>query len=242
MTRRFDVVLLDSGGTIFAAEARAPVARDAVWAARHARAAATARALGWRGDADALERLLAELEPQIEDRGISYSIDRLLVEAGQRIDPPLDPADAAICADAFMGPRYAGWLFPGAGGAFARLRAAGVTLGVVANTSWPGWAMRRALSAVGLERFMDVVVCSCDVGIAKPDRGIFDEAVRLLGGARGRRFCYVGDSAACDVAGAKAMGWPVAYRRSSDPEGGSDADFRFAEWPELVEWMIGPAG
>ncbi len=239
---RFDIVLPDSGGTLFVKRPIDPVSRESVWSGRFRRAARAAVALGWPGRPDALVDSLGRLEVELERRlGVGYGLDKLLIEAARQADPPIAPEDALLCADALAGPRYRGWLFPRTVETLARLRKAGVVLGVVANTAWPDWMMRRAFAGVGLAPFLEVVVCSCDVGAAKPDTAIFRRAVELLGGELGRRFCFVGDSIPCDIAGARAMGWPAALRRSvpaaADP---SPADFQFDHWDELADWILPP--
>lgn len=240
MSRRFATVLLDCGGTIFRDATAGPHSREAVWEGRFRRAAAAAVGLGWNGNAGKFERLLARLEPALAKRlGAGYGFDKLLAAAARQATPSLPLADAMICADAFAGPRHRAWLFPRTASNLARLRAAGVTLGVVANTPWPGWIMQRALAGVGLLAMLDTVVCSCDVGVAKPSRGIFEQAMRQMGNRAGRRICFVGDSLECDVAGARAMGWPAAFRRSSRKSSLGQAAFEFDLWEELVDWVLG---
>jgi len=237
--RRFDVLLLDSGGTIFDGSAAEPVTPAEAFAGRFDRAGRAAVALGWAGDPYRLAGLLKGLEPELQQTlGDHYGFDKLLLEAGKRIDPGIEPERAAILADAFAGPRYISWLFPDAHRNFRRLREAGVVLGVVANTAWPGYVLARAMTGVELMDYFDVLVCSCDVGIAKPERRIFELAVRQLGGKRGRRVCYVGNSLERDVAGAEAMGWPCAFRLAADATSDGRADFEFDRWGELADWVL----
>jgi YjjG family noncanonical pyrimidine nucleotidase len=61
------------------------------------------------------------------------------------------------------------------------------------------------LAYCGLAPFVDELVASEDVGIAKPDRGIFDIALRRLG-VGASQAVMVGDSWANDIAGAAAAG------------------------------------
>ncbi|GAA1926989.1 hypothetical protein GCM10009837_60480 [Streptomyces durmitorensis] len=58
------------------------------------------------------------------------------------------------------------------------LRARGVPTAVVSNT-WPG--LRTRMSQGGLLDVADHLVLSCEAGCAKPDRRIYEIALRLLG-------------------------------------------------------------
>jgi putative hydrolase of the HAD superfamily len=80
------------------------------------------------------------------------------------------------------------------------------------------------LEYCGLARFIDVLVASEDVGVSKPDRGIFDIALGRAG-VDAPDTVMVGDSWANDVAGARAAGiraiWfnPERKPRPSDLDG-----------------------
>ena len=70
--------------------------------------------------------------------------------------------------------------------ALARLKAAGLLLGVVSNSEG---RVEQALEAAGLRPYFDVVVDSGLIGIEKPDPRIFEAASRLFkdGDKNGRR-------------------------------------------------------
>jgi putative hydrolase of the HAD superfamily len=82
------------------------------------------------------------------------------------------------------------------------LRAAGMRLVVVSNwdCALPDW-----LSAAGLLELVNGVVTSAEVGAAKPDRRIFEEALRVAAVTAGEAI-HVGDSVEKDVEGARAAG------------------------------------
>lgn len=76
---------------------------------------------------------------------------------------------------------------------------------------------RAKVARFGLDRWAKLVVVSEEVGFMKPDRRIFDEALRLAGGGE-RRKVYVGDSYEHDVLGAKSAGWlPILFVPDGDP-------------------------
>lgn len=62
-------------------------------------------------------------------------------------------------------------------GCLRGLREQGIATAVVSNT-WPG--LRERMSAGGLTDIADHLVLSCEAGCAKPDRRIFEIALRLL--------------------------------------------------------------
>jgi HAD superfamily hydrolase (TIGR01549 family) len=90
----------------------------------------------------------------------------------------------------------------GARESLARLRAAGLRLGVVSNSDG---RVEQALEAGGLREYFDVVVDSGLVGIEKPDPRIFQSALEMLG-VRPEEALYVGDLYEVDILGARAAG------------------------------------
>jgi putative hydrolase of the HAD superfamily len=99
------------------------------------------------------------------------------------------------------------WCRVGAGveASLVRLRAAGLRLAVVSNSEGTVEAM---LNAVGLGRYLETVVDSWMVGVAKPDPGIFRIALERLGVAAASAV-MVGDVPAVDIEGARAAGIPA---------------------------------
>lgn len=127
---------------------------------------------------------------------------------------------------------------PGTPEALARLRAAGLRLGVVSNSDGK---VEHALEAAGLREYFDVVVDSSVAGVEKPDPRIFAVALDALGVAPAEAV-YVGDVYDVDAVGARAAGLhPVLL----DPLGSSAADVptvrSLAELPDLVAAGL-PAG
>ena len=84
----------------------------------------------------------------------------------------------------------------------AELRQRGYTLVVVSNANG---TVQRAFRRVGLLDLVDFIVDSADVGFEKPDRRLFDEALRLAGTDHSHAL-HVGDMYYIDVAGARAAG------------------------------------
>jgi putative hydrolase of the HAD superfamily len=86
--------------------------------------------------------------------------------------------------------------------ALARLRAAGLRLGIVSNSDG---RVDQALSAAGLREYFDVVIDSSIFGTEKPDPAIFRAALEALDVAP-EDALYVGDVYDVDVVGARAAG------------------------------------
>jgi HAD superfamily hydrolase (TIGR01549 family) len=89
--------------------------------------------------------------------------------------------------------------------ALARLRRAGLRLGIVSNSDG---RVEEALVAAGLRPYFDVVVDSGVAGVEKPDPAIFRAALDALGVSPGEAL-YVGDLYEVDVLGANAAGMPA---------------------------------
>jgi FMN phosphatase YigB (HAD superfamily) len=85
------------------------------------------------------------------------------------------------------------------------LRDAGVRLGIICNTPLQGEVIDKHLELEGLLEFFRVRIYSSDVAWRKPDRRIFEAALRELA-VRASEALYVGDSVKCDVAGAQNAG------------------------------------
>lgn len=93
-------------------------------------------------------------------------------------------------------------LYPETLAVLAELRAAGLRLVIVSN--WDS-SLPSLLERLGLAAAVDDVVVSALVGVSKPARGIFDEAVRRAGVLHAEAL-HVGDSLADDYDGARGAG------------------------------------
>jgi putative hydrolase of the HAD superfamily len=83
------------------------------------------------------------------------------------------------------------------------LAAAGIQLAVISN--WDE-RLRPLLEQLGLAKYFETVVVSCQVGFPKPSPVIFEHAARRLGLSPGL-ILHVGDSPETDVLGAKSAGF-----------------------------------
>ena len=106
------------------------------------------------------------------------------------------------------------------------LRSMGLPLYVVSN-----WDVRldTVLDDLGWTPYFDGVVASAVVGVEKPERGIFDEALRVSG-AKPDRVLHVGNDPVTDVEGASAVGIPAAF---IDRKGQGEHSLAVVTMPDL---------
>jgi len=87
-------------------------------------------------------------------------------------------------------------------GLLDQLKSNGVVLGVISN-----WDSRlpEILKNTGLASYFDFILASTVVGSAKPDAGIFLEALKRAG-VPPEQACHIGDEPATDIEGARNVG------------------------------------
>ena len=120
--------------------------------------------------------------------------------------------------------------YPQAEAILAYLRDRGYGIGVIANQS-PGSVER--LRGWGLLSYIDVVAASAELGVAKPDRAIFDRALEMAH-CTAQEAVMIGDRLDNDVVPAKRLGMAAIWIRQGlavyqDPqwaEGRADAVVR----------------
>lgn len=106
--------------------------------------------------------------------------------------------------------------YPGVIDTLAELRARGYRLG--AASDW-GTNLRRILQHLGLTRYLDWVIISGALGVAKPSPGFYRLVVQRAG-VPAARIVHVGDSYYADVRGARTVGMDavlIDWRRRDLP-------------------------
>ena len=99
--------------------------------------------------------------------------------------------------------------------ALKTLAARGIKLGIISN--WDD-RLRPLLRCLGLARWFDTTVISCEVGYPKPAPPIFAQAAQRLG-LPASAILHVGDSLENDVRGARAAGFEALHlRRRRQPK------------------------
>lgn len=89
------------------------------------------------------------------------------------------------------------------------LRQRGVPMGILSNGFKE--VQYRKIATAGIGDYFSHVVLSDDIGIQKPDRRIFDHAMRLAGYADPSRMLMIGDNPVADIDGATGAGWQAVY-------------------------------
>lgn len=110
-------------------------------------------------------------------------------------------------------------------------------LGLITNGPSDGQrAVMRALDLNDAFRWR-IVSGDANIGIRKPDKGIFHHALAMSGG-RPQDTWYVGDSLVNDIAGATQAGWRtcwIASRESPLPVSAPEPDARISRLGELIQ-------
>lgn len=128
-------------------------------------------------------------------------------------------------------------VMPGVPEALESLQALGLQLVVVSNSDG---TVEQSLREAGLRPYFSVVVDSTLVGFAKPDRRIFEHALRESG-AEHSRTLHVGDLYHADVRGARGAGLHVALLDPFDDWDVSDCE-RLRDVGALCERLQGCRG
>jgi putative hydrolase of the HAD superfamily len=112
------------------------------------------------------------------------------------------------------------------------LRTRGLQLGLITNNEADHqWAKIRA---VGLDQLVDAVAISGEVGVAKPDRRIFDHACAQLGVSPAEAL-HVGDNFYADVRGAHGAGLRAVWlNRVGAPDQPEPEHVAITALPELL--------
>jgi len=110
----------------------------------------------------------------------------------------------------------------------SRIRERGFRLAVLSNFDS---RLHSVLKGLGFSALLDGVFISAEVGIAKPETGIFEHAARALGMGPGQML-HVGDNPVADGAGGIEAGWSVALVGGQFP--GAVTINRLADLPALL--------
>lgn len=110
----------------------------------------------------------------------------------------------------------------------SRIRERGFHLAVLSNFDS---RLHPVLAGLGFGPLLDAVFISAEVGVAKPETGIFDHAAQKLG-LESSQMLHVGDNPIADGAGAIEAGWSVALVGSEFP--GAVTIGRISELPALL--------
>lgn len=156
---------------------------------------------------DVFSRHDVEYDPGATHRVRLAYYERLTTSLFQRLSvrAPRDAAAAhAVAIWRILGPQSFD-IFTDAPDTLGQLRDAGYPMVVTSN--WQR-GLRHFVAELGLAEYFRHVLASAEIGSAKPEGGIFEEACRRLE-MHPTRVLHVGDSAVDDVEGARAAGLHV---------------------------------
>lgn len=129
-----------------------------------------------------------------------------IAEGLRRLGVISDDALVARCAQAYgEGIRRECVVFPDAASTLAGLKGRGLKIGLISNTLFPGEYHSDDLARFGLVEHFDDLVFSSDVGVWKPQAGVFTLALERLG-LQPEEAVFVGDRLVDDVRGAQDVG------------------------------------
>jgi putative hydrolase of the HAD superfamily len=121
------------------------------------------------------------------------------------------------------------------------LKARGMPLGVVSNSSFVGLTLERELERLGVRRYFEFVISSADYGVRKPDPIIFEIALRRLG-RDASRVWFAGDNVGYDIVGGRRAGmFCVAFNPLTAIPSGLGEYTSITRWSELPG-LISSAG
>lgn len=97
------------------------------------------------------------------------------------------------------------------------LKQAGVRMGIVSNTTNPGFMKDYEITLMGMDSYFEFAIYSSELTWRKPHAEIYREAIRRLGLKAGD-ILFVGDDLRMDVKGSQAAGMRAAWlNRDNEP-------------------------
>jgi len=122
-------------------------------------------------------------------------------------------------------------IFPDVCPTLETLAGKGLRLGIISN--WDA-RLKPLLERLGLERYFEAIVVSCEVGCSKPGALIFETSSRLLGEPPGA-ILHVGDNRVMDLEGARAAGFQSVLIDRRDGASSADRVRSLVELPAMVD-------
>jgi putative hydrolase of the HAD superfamily len=126
---------------------------------------------------------------------------------------------------------------PGAQKVLAELKSAGFLLGLVTNTSLPHSVIKDEFERLALYDYFDTAVCSSEIVFRKPDRAMFEVALRSLKASPAEAM-FVGDDYRADIVGAKNVGMKTVWLNPARQKipGEVMPDYDIAGLKEMLEF------
>lgn len=162
----------------------------------------------------AFQAVLPDYQPGITETAPHLS--RLLGAAFTWLGQPAGAGDIEVCARLFFAESSHGMsVYDDARALLASLRYRGFRTGVVTNAVFPSTLFEPKVKELGLAGYLDSFVSSADVGLSKPNPGPYLRALAELR-LDPQEVLFVGDTAATDIAGARAAGMRAVLLERTD--------------------------
>ena len=219
-------VILDFGGTL--AEGRID------WDEYHVAVQGALRGMGYPVELRRLKRAirgaLAELA-RVRARGLEMTLEEVYGSALARLGVPPDGETLEAIHGLFRW-HYKQEFYPCVEEVLENLSRR-YKLAIISNTMSD--QPRLLLELTGLDRHFEVIVCSRDLGIRKPNPRIFEHVLERLGVSPGAAV-HVGDSVKADMEGALNAGLiPIWIRNDDSPLWTGHAIPSICELPRFLE-------
>lgn len=162
--------------------------------------------------------------------------------AARGIEIPPEQAEAWHRAAWISEAQFGIQLYPDTLDVLAALKRHDVLVGINTNRPCTAEMHLPGLRDFGIAPYVDAVVCSGDTGYVKPHPSTFELVLERLG-VPARDAVMVGDSAAADMGGAKAVGMRTVWKLNGryDLPPCAEADFAIHDLAELLSLPIMPS-
>lgn len=127
-------------------------------------------------------------------------------------------------------------VYPDALSTLKSLKELGLPIGIVSNTTNPGFMKDYERVQSGLDSYVDFSIYSSEVPYRKPHPSIFETCLARLG-LPACDVLFVGDDLDRDVAGAQGVGMPAVWinRNAEEPRDGIVPDFEIQQLSDLLQ-------
>jgi putative hydrolase of the HAD superfamily len=174
-----------------------------------------------------------------EEVEIAAIYEAALRELGLEVGPQLVERVMELEQEGWLGSVHVG---PDVRKTLEHVRGRGLRLGLVSNAAYLPRLMTEQLDALGLQEYFDGTTYSSEVGVRKPNRAIYADALDKLN-VTAARSLFVGDRVKEDVQGPQALGMrAVLTREWRQEDDGGVANFviqRLGELPAIVDGLLG---
>ncbi len=177
-------------------------------------------------------RVVKSTEPREEDSALEFtqaSLMRIIADSfGLRFKGSLERIEWE-----FWKAALSVRLIDGVSDLLVHLKAGGMPLGVVSNSSFIGPTLEKELERLGVRGHFDFVISSADYGVRKPDPIIFEVALRRLG-MHPEQAWFAGDNVGYDIVGGRRAGmFCVAFNPRTEVPSDLGEHTLITRWSEL---------